>query len=108
MNREQLVKLFDEIEFKEGTHDFFVEKCADIAEEFSNNQIEETAKNGIVELMESIPNKVAGWMMLIFAKECVKCNAEALDLSTEADIEGKRYNIKTTIEISEVPQQIIK
>ena len=103
--RQELVWQFDN---RTNVGKIDAEICADIAEEFSNNQIEETAKNGIVELMESIPNKVAGWMMLIFAKECVKCNAEALDLSTEADIEGKRYNIKTTIEISEVPQQIIK
>ena len=99
MNREQLVsKMEDAIGFVTGARRA-ARKCADICEEYAEEQIEETAKNGIVELMESIPQKVAVWMVFKFGRECVKCNADTLELSEEADIEGNRYLIKTVITI---------
>ena len=41
-------------------------------------------------------------MVFQFGRECVKCNADTLELSEEADIKGNRYLIKTVITIEKI------
>ena len=106
MNREQLIDKINNCEFDFGNNSYLdnkvINQIADIAQQYAQEQIEETAKNGIVELMESIPQKVALWMVFQFGRECVKCNADTLELSEEADIKGNRYLIKTVITIEKI------
>ena len=105
MNREELEQKFIDVINITGCFEITcieAKQCADICEAYAKDKIEETAKNGIVELMEAIPQKMAAWMVLVFGRECVKCNAGMLELSEEADIEGKRYKIKTVITIEKI------
>ncbi|MGL4597719.1 MAG: hypothetical protein ACRCYO_09330 [Bacteroidia bacterium] len=56
---------------------------------------EKAAQDQLYKIMVDDPKTSIGYFVLLMGKECVAANVEAVDFSLEADINGKRYEIKT-------------
>lgn len=53
----------------------------------------------LFKLIKQDSTKIAMWSLFIMGRECKRCNGDNLIISEEADIDGKRYLIKSVITI---------
>ncbi len=56
----------------------------------------------LVELAKYNPVMLMKYMLLILGRECVKANADHLNMSMDADIEGSRYKLLSKTRIIKI------